>query len=148
MTGIVYLAVRLALAAGLFAFLIYVLILLRRDLRLEEQRLAVLRPPVLLLHPLRPEGAAARFVSAEIAVGRDPANDLSLDDRTVSARHARLSFHDGQWWVEDLRSTNGTYLNLEPVDSPVVVTHNDILRFGQVEMRLELGTPDSQPSSK
>jgi pSer/pThr/pTyr-binding forkhead associated (FHA) protein len=64
---------------------------------------------------------------------------MLLDDPTVSNTHARLSYHHGQWWLEDLRSTNGTFLNDEAVASPLVVTDGDVVRCGQVQFTLAPG---------
>ena len=77
----------------------------------------------------------------EAVVGRDPACDLALNDTTVSVRHAHLHYHHAQWWVEDLISTNGTFLNEELVTSAVVLTDGDKLRCGQVEGSVALELP-------
>lgn len=76
-------------------------------------------------------------------VGRDPACDLTLADKTVSGQHARLSYQMTQWWVEDLQSTNGTRLNQQAVSSPVVLTNGDELCFGQLVFQVQIATPDS-----
>lgn len=81
--------------------------------------------------------------STEAIVGRDPACDLILADKTVSGQHARLSYQMTQWWVEDLQSTNGTRLNQEAVSSPVVLTSGDELCFGQLVFQVQIATPDS-----
>jgi pSer/pThr/pTyr-binding forkhead associated (FHA) protein len=52
----------------------------------------------------------------------------------VSARHARLTFHHHQWWVDDLQSTNGTKLNDEPLRIPTVVANGDTIKCGQVDL--------------
>jgi hypothetical protein len=49
-------------------------------------------------------------------VGRDPECDLSVTERAVSKVHAEVRFDDGQWWVVDRQSRNGTYLNGERID--------------------------------
>ena len=48
------------------------------------------------------------FTQPEITLGRDPGCDIPLIDDTVSTRHAQLTYHHNQWWLEDLSSTNGT----------------------------------------
>lgn len=59
--------------------------------------------------------------SREILIGRatdrEPPVHVALSDRGVSRRHARLLWRGGFWWLEDLGSTNGTFVNGEPVDS-------------------------------
>jgi pSer/pThr/pTyr-binding forkhead associated (FHA) protein len=75
---------------------------------------------------------------AEILIGRDPACDCQLDDMTVSAHHAKLEYHHNQWWVEDLGSTNGTYLNQENINTATVLAPGDELQIGQVTLKVDL----------
>lgn len=141
MSGPLLLALRIALAAALYAFLGLALWLIWRDLRRESRRPAQPGVPVLVLvrRDLEADaGPALRFADPEVIVGRDPTCGLQLDDKTISARHSRLAFHHGQWWVEDLRSTNGTYLNLEAIGEPVVIAAGDCLRCGEVEFDVRI----------
>ena len=101
-----------------------------------------------------PEGTTAvvqGFIDRpELTIGRDPACNCVISDSTVSAQHARLVFRQGQWWVEDLRSTNGTYLNQELVLDPLVITSGDHLRCGQAQFVITIqsmieGKPGSSP---
>ena len=62
-------------------------------------------------------------------VGRDPACDIVLARPSVSRRHAVLSVENGRTTVEDLGSTNGTFVNNEPVEHRVLV-NGDRIRFG------------------
>ncbi|HZA14321.1 MAG TPA: FHA domain-containing protein [Myxococcaceae bacterium] len=73
--------------------------------------------------------------SDELTVGRAPDCDLVLDDPSVSKRHATLRWNDERsiCSLEDLQSTNGTYLNGSVrVHKPVVLRDGDILSFGEV----------------
>ena len=79
------------------------------------------------------------FTTPDILVGREQTCDLVLDEKTVSGEHARLSYHHGNWWVEDLHSRNGTFLNLELLDTQVVLTSGDELQVGQEKIRIEIG---------
>lgn len=72
-----------------------------------------------------------RFKIPEVILGRDPACDFPLNEKTISIRHCKLSFHDKQWWVEDLDSTNGSFLNETKITTPVVLTNHDNLRLGK-----------------
>jgi len=72
-----------------------------------------------------------KFKIPEVILGRDPACDFPLNEKTISLRHCKLSFHDKQWWVEDLGSTNGSFLNENLITNPVVLTNQDILRLGK-----------------
>jgi pSer/pThr/pTyr-binding forkhead associated (FHA) protein len=63
--------------------------------------------------------------------------DLALDaDTYVSQLHARVFRRDGQVYVEDLGSTNGTYLNRKKVSGPMVVRRGDRLQIGKTVMEL------------
>jgi pSer/pThr/pTyr-binding forkhead associated (FHA) protein len=63
---------------------------------------------------------------------------VPLDDKAVSALHARLSFHHGQWWAHDLGSRNGTRLNGQRLDAPTVLTTGDEIRCGAARMLVTL----------
>ncbi len=75
-------------------------------------------------------GRRYEFDGRDYVIGRDPDNDISVDLTTVSRRHARLFKKDGEAWVEDLGSTNGTLVNDEPIDGPRQLHNGDQLRFG------------------
>lgn len=131
MTGTVLLILRALLAVLLYVFLAWALYTLWRDLRrqAEMQTARQVRPLTLTF-----EGIAQGlyFTQLEVIIGRGHNCDVVLDDKTVSGRHARLAYHHGQWWLEDLISTNGTFLNGEPVSVAVVLTHGDQIRCGQI----------------
>jgi pSer/pThr/pTyr-binding forkhead associated (FHA) protein len=61
-----------------------------------------------------------------------------LDANTVSAEHARLSYHHQNWWLEDLGSRNGTYLNLERVTTAAILVSGDELQIGQVLIKISI----------
>ncbi len=72
-----------------------------------------------------------------ILIGRSPECALVLDDDYASGRHARI-FHDGtQWLVEDLRSTNGTYLGTMRLTEPEPIRAGSVLRIGQTTVELQ-----------
>ena len=139
MIGILFLVLRLLATAALFGFLGWALWLIWRDLKRQSEGMALSSVPVLKLNSLD-EPAQENFQAAalEVVVGRDPACDLLLSDPTVSGQHARLSYRMAQWWVEDLQSTNGTFLNQNAIAQPVVLTDGDLLRFGQLSYLVEI----------
>lgn len=139
MSGPVLLLVRIALAVSLYAFLGWGLWLLWRDLRRQSRALGEpVHPALLLALKEGAQPAMYRFTAAEITIGRDSTCECRLDTPTISARHARLSYHHGQWWVEDLHSRNGTFLNDESVRNQVVITSGDSLRCGSVVFGIEV----------
>ena len=71
-------------------------------------------------------------VDTAVTIGRSAECDLSLSDTYLSSRHARLSNDDGDLTIEDLGSTNGTYVNQELVDGRVHLERGDIVQVGGV----------------
>jgi len=67
----------------------------------------------------------------ETTLGRDLANDISISDPEVSRRHARFLMRDDNVFVEDLGSTNGTFLNGERIASPQQLRKGDVITFGE-----------------
>lgn len=143
MDGNFLLIIRFLLAAALYAFLGGALYVLWRDLRQGSQLVVARRPPELFLSKNGSNKIA--FQKAEVLIGRSPAADLTLDDITVSTLHARLSYRKQQWWLEDLDSTNGTFLNEERLVSPLVLASGDQLRLGQVELTVSINEPKPVP---
>jgi pSer/pThr/pTyr-binding forkhead associated (FHA) protein len=139
-SAIIFLVLRILLAILLYGFLGFALYTMWRDMKQQGQLLATRQPLPLTLTSLSYDLAPSqRFTRPEIILGRDPSCDFPLNDQTVSSRHARLSFHQNQWWLEDMASTNGTHLNGETVTAPVVITHGDELRLGQVGVKIVIG---------
>jgi pSer/pThr/pTyr-binding forkhead associated (FHA) protein len=71
-----------------------------------------------------------------ITIGRAADSTLALSDDYVSTRHARLIPHDGAWLVEDMGSTNGTYLDREQVAAPTPVPLGVPIRVGKTVLEL------------
>ena len=144
MSAILLLILRILMAAILYGFLGLAIYTLLRDLKQQGNLLAARQPPPLSLTSLAENDATPiRFTKPEVILGREPTCDFHLDDQTISSQHARLSYHHLQWWLEDLASTNGTYLNNEAVTTPVVITHGDELRLGQLAIKIEIGAAQS-----
>jgi pSer/pThr/pTyr-binding forkhead associated (FHA) protein len=149
MSGPILLVLRLLLTISLYAFLGWAFFVLWRDLSIQSKLLASRRtPPITLIFE---EGEAnpkkRHFDQSEITVGRDPTCDCPLLDETVSARHARLAYHHGQWWLEDLGSTNGTKLNESPVTMPTVVISEDKINCGEAAFTVSLGNEINAPAT-
>lgn len=68
---------------------------------------------------------------SEAVIGRDPGCDVMIPDSSVSHRHARVYQSDGQWLVEDLGSTNGTYFNDRPLTRPMLIRMGDKISVGR-----------------
>ena len=74
-------------------------------------------------------------------LGRAPDNTIVLPDPSVSAHHASVRQERGVWWVQDLHSTNGTAVNDAWVQATSPVYPGDLLRLGEVLLRLEVDEP-------
>jgi pSer/pThr/pTyr-binding forkhead associated (FHA) protein len=130
---------RLLFLALLYAFLYMVVKALLRDLR------AAAREPTRELGRLivvaSPSGEPAIGVvfalDAITSLGRDVNNSIVIDDEFVSATHAALTYRGRAWYVEDLGSTNGTFVNGSPVDGLSPVAFGDEVQIGQAKLRLE-----------
>src|SRR5262245_62494024 len=66
----------------------------------------------------------------EASIGRDDDNAIHVDIDTISRRHARLFVRMGAHWLEDLGSTNGTFLNEERLSRSMPLRNGDLLRCG------------------
>ena len=71
-----------------------------------------------------------------LTVGRAATCDVVVSDTYVSNVHARIFQRDGGWWLEDLGSTNGTYMNRTRVSSPTAIGPGDEVRMGKARLEL------------
>jgi len=94
----------------------------------EPQRLLVTGGPL--------SGTALPLTEQQITIGRSNDATLVLNDDYASSRHARLFPQDGQWIVEDLGSTNGTYLDRQKVTQPTPVPTGVPIRIGKTVLEL------------
>ncbi|MCS6800943.1 MAG: FHA domain-containing protein [Chloroflexota bacterium] len=96
-------------------------------------------------------GASADFAlrQAEQVLGRQPGCDIVIPHPTVSSRHARIFFSDGNFLIEDLGSTNGTAVNQRAISGPVLLRSGDIIQVGEVHLQFteDLGATLVEPPS-
>jgi FHA domain-containing protein len=81
-------------------------------------------------------GTRIGLTGAPVLIGRANDSTLVLEDDYASTRHARISLQDGMWVVEDLGSTNGTYLGQRKIDGPVPMEVGVPLRIGKTVLEL------------
>ncbi len=81
-------------------------------------------------------GATANLAEAPILVGRGNDAAIRLDDDYVSTRHARIVASGDQWYVEDLGSTNGTYLGTQRITQPAPIGLGAQVRIGKTILEL------------
>jgi FHA domain len=140
---------QLAFIAVLYLFLLWVARSSLRDLRRSAARedghvpreLVGDRsgsPPLIVAEGGGGLRAGAAFaVNGSMTIGRAPQSDVQIDDRFASARHARVSERDGLYYLEDMGSTNGTYLNGRRVGSVELLRPEDRFRIGDTEFRYQ-----------
>ena len=131
--------VRILFLVLLYLFLFGIARALLRDLRaasreptLELGRLVVVASPA-----GEPAAGTTLPLDAITTLGRDVNNAVVVDDEFVSAEHAVLTFRGRTWYVEDLDSTNGTFVNGSPLDGVAPLGYGDEIQLGQVRLRLD-----------
>jgi FHA domain len=132
-------AVRLLFLFLVYLFLFQVVRALVRDLRAatrsavhEIGRLHVLASPA-----GDPPVGATFALDAITSLGRDVNNSIVIEDPFASSEHAVLTYRGRDWYVEDVGSTNGTYVNGNRVDGVAPLGFGDEVQVGQVRMRLD-----------
>jgi pSer/pThr/pTyr-binding forkhead associated (FHA) protein len=99
----------------------------------QRAKLVVLKSPAL------DAGEEVPVDSLPVAIGRGGQNEVPLDgDEFASAQHARFESRRDGLWVEDIGSTNGTFVNGARVTTPRRLTKGDIVRVGQTDFRVDL----------
>lgn len=148
----VLLVLKIAFLVLLYLFVWRVVRTAGRDMRLPQESF-ILKPAlgggaigqairsgrlVVTNSPVLEEGAEWSLDSAAISIGRGTTNEISIDgDEFASARHARIEPRRDGVWVNDLGSTNGTYVNGVKVDRPRKLVDGDVVRAGETELRYE-----------
>ena len=74
-------------------------------------------------------------LQAVTSLGRKPSNTIVLDDDFVSGEHSLVSWRDGRAWLEDVASTNGTFLNEAEIVRPTPISEGDIIGVGDVRLK-------------
>jgi hypothetical protein len=132
MTALLVLILRIALAIALYAFLGWTLRTFWQDLKQQGEFLSSQKKPGIHIHAVMENGKDIqhRFVQPEIVIGRDPKCDFPIIDEAISSHHVRISYHHAQWWLEDLNSTNGTFIGKTQVTVPTVLITSDQFKCG------------------
>ena len=100
----------------------------QRQRRNDPSVLAVTQGPL--------TGTTVNLASQPILIGRAPDSTLVITDDYASGRHARVYSENGRWFVEDLNSTNGTYLGQQKLNRPQTITVGQPIRIGKTVLEL------------
>ncbi len=95
------------------------------------------RVPTLMIVEPAPAAGQRFAVSGTLSIGRAAGCEITLDDTFISQVHARVTKGQSGVVIEDLGSTNGTYLNRKKVTAPVVVQTGDVIQVGSTVLELQ-----------
>ena len=148
MIATVVLVLRFALAIALYAFLGWAFFTLLQELKQQGNKLSTQKKPsiTIFVNIDRKRESQRYFTQTEIIIGRDTHCDLSVMDEALSAHHARITHHHGQWWLEDLNSRNGTFLNREKLNTSAVIITGDQFKCGNTFFDVRVDVEESVPS--
>jgi pSer/pThr/pTyr-binding forkhead associated (FHA) protein len=149
----VLLGLKLGFLVLLYLFIWRIVRAVSRDLRLPQESF-VLAPQqaaaaglgrphtgvlIVLSSPAIDPGTERELDSAPVTLGRAAENDLVLDDdEFASVKHARIEPRRDGVWLQDLQSTNGTFVNGAKVTRPRKLSPGDVIRVGETDLRYEL----------
>ncbi len=143
-TEIALFILRVASGVLLFGILISLFYVIWRDQRNTVEQLQASRRSYGKLVALTEiDGSYARTGDTHsllpiTSLGRSPTNTIIQNDTFASSEHALITLRNGQWWLEDRQSRNGTLLNGEPVLEPIIITDGDIITIGKLSYQMEL----------
>jgi len=100
-----------------------------RRSKVKGTRLVVIEGPL--------QGAEIPLEGAQITLGRAPDSTIVIDDDYASSRHARIYESEGAWVVEDLGSTNGTWIDRTRLTTPTVLPVGAPLRVGRTTLQIQ-----------
>jgi pSer/pThr/pTyr-binding forkhead associated (FHA) protein len=134
------LALRLAFIGLLYLFLWQIVRLTGRELlalaKLDEARATGARTggKLVLIDPAASDLAPGMTfpLARRTVIGRHPTCEVVIDEPYVSGEHAELTTSSGQWFLRDLSSTNGTYINGEPCQAYADIHPGDVVQCGRV----------------
>ena len=149
----VLLGLKVAFLVLLYLFIWRIVRTVARDVRLPQESF-VLAPQQAAAAGLGPRARIGSLVvlsspalkvdsertldSAPVTLGRSSDNDMQLgDDEFASAYHARVEPRRDGVWVEDVGSTNGTFVNGNKLNGPRKLTPGDVIRVGETDLRFE-----------
>lgn len=141
---ILLLILRAAIAISLYLFLGALFWMLWRDVRQMSEQMAAAqrslgRLVVMTCDEEVPLEVGRTFpLRPRTQIGRGPTNTVILPDSFASTEHAFIELRGGQWWLDDRGSRNGTTVNHLPVTQPMVLSSNDVIGVGRVQLRIEI----------
>ncbi len=139
------LILRLLLIVLLYLFLMQVVLAITRDLRktatvnADAGSKAASVPGHLVVVDSGPSNITPGTIfdlELQTTIGRGPTNTIQIPDTFISAEHTRLWYRNGQWFVQDAGSVNGSFVNNQPAYNALPAKVGDIVRVGYIQFKL------------
>lgn len=139
------LILRLLLIVLLYLFLMQVVLAITRDLRktaavgtnTSAKAASVLGHLVVVdSGPSNITPGTSFDLETQTNIGRGPTNTIQIPDSFISSEHTRLWYRNGQWFVQDAGSVNGTFVNNQPAYTAIAAKAGDIVRVGYIQFKL------------
>ena len=138
----IFIALRYLFLIIFYIFILYVIKLIIQDIKHQQEipesddtcggQLRVISAEEQYFEPDR-----CFTVGNVLYIGRDSSSDIQINKDFVSKKHARITLQKKRYWLEDLKSLNGTYLNRKLLKKPAALTEGDSITVGGVTFKFE-----------
>jgi pSer/pThr/pTyr-binding forkhead associated (FHA) protein len=135
MSAVIVLVLRVLLAVCLYTFLFLAIFKIWGNTFNPAKRDFETQIPKILFKNIE-DGKEHLPGKLEIFIGREIRNNIIVEDEAVSSTHARIYFKNENWLIEDLESTNGTFLNNQRIFTPSVLLNGDVISIGQTSLEI------------
>ncbi len=115
---------------------------------MESEVSALMKLSLLVMTPGKQQGKALQITTPQFLIGRDPQCQLRPASPLISKRHCAVIVRDDKVFIRDFGSTNGTFVNDDPVEGERELHNDDLLKVGPIEftVRLEMGSGVARPT--
>ena len=138
MSAVIILILRVFAAVSLYVFLGFIILTLWKDLIKVDKKKGVSRQTLITIKEISGD-EVQNFRDNEIFIGRDALAQVRFQyDKSVSNIHARIFRREENWWIEDLQSTNGTFLNEDPIITPTIIVSGDRITCGKTTIEISI----------
>ncbi|NCO65093.1 MAG: hypothetical protein AUK32_02005 [Candidatus Aquicultor secundus] len=125
------LGLHVLLLASIYVFLFIAVKVISKDLAWAKGAATEKLPRIVIVEGAEPGAATDYPIDEQLIIGRSPDCDIILEDTFASAHHARVYPANSAYWLEDLKSTNGTTTNNKQINAPVRLKKGSTFRIGQ-----------------
>ena len=138
MSAEIILILRVFAAISLYVFLGSIILILWKDLKDTDKKTVGTQQTSLIIKDISKD-EIQNFIENEIFIGRDELAQIRFQhDEAVSNLHARIFRKEENWWIEDLQSTNGTFLNENPIITPAIIISGDRITCGKTTIEITM----------